>query len=338
MRHKVGVKALGLLSGGLDSTLAVRLMLEQGVQVETVNFVTPFCLCGRKGCDATDVASRFQVKLKSIFLGDEYLRMLRKPKHGYGKNMNPCIDCRILMLKRAKQYAKQIDADFIFTGEVLDERPMSQHKRAMKTIERDSGLVGRILRPLSAKCLLETEPEKRGWVKREKLLDIKGRSRKRQIQLARSYGLFHYPCPAGGCLLTDREFSAKMRDLFKHKRAIRLKDISLLKVGRHFRLGSNKIIVGRKETENKSLLSLKAPSDYYFEVPGYGSPITILQGRKSSEAIRIAAALTARYSDAKGESVQVAYGTDGSKKTLTVTPLPNEHVDRLRIAWKRKSS
>jgi len=334
MRHEVDVKALGLLSGGLDSTLAVKLMLEQGVEVETVNFLTPFCLCGTRKCDATDVASRFQVKLKRIFLGDEYLKMLRKPKHGYGKNMNPCIDCRILMLKKAKQYAKQIGADFIFTGEVLDERPMSQHRRAMETIEREAGLEGKILRPLSAKCLPETDAEKKGWIERKKLLDIKGRSRKRQIELARSFSLSNYPCPAGGCLLTDREFTAKVTDLFKHKRAVHLKDISLLKVGRHFRLGSNKIIVGRNEKENKSLLSLKAPNEYYFEVPGCGSPITILQGRKSSEAIRIAASLTARYSDAKGESVQVAYGTDRSKKTLTVTPLLNEHADRLRIAWK----
>jgi len=328
------VKALGLLSGGLDSTLAVKLMLEQGVQVETVNFFTPFCLCGRKGCDATDIASKFQIRLNRIFLGNEYLKMLRKPKHGYGKNLNPCIDCRILMMKKAKQYARQIGADFIFTGEVLDERPMSQHRRAMKIIESEAGLEGKILRPLSAKCMPETEVERKGWVKREKLLDIKGRSRRRQIQLARSFGLSDYPSPAGGCLLTDREFAAKMRDLFKHKRTVRLNDISLLKLGRHFRLGSNKIIVGRNEIENRSLLGLKAPSDYYFEVPSYGSPITILQGRKSSEAIRMAASLTARYSDAIGESVQVAYGTDRPKKTLTVAPLPNEYVDRLRIAWK----
>jgi len=334
MRHKVSVKALGLLSGGLDSMLAVRLMLEQGVHVETLNFMTPFCLCGRKGCDATNVASKFKIKLKRIFLGNEYLKMLRKPKHGYGKNMNPCIDCRILMLKRAKQYAKQTGADFIFTGEVLDERPMSQHRRAMEIIEREAGLEGKILRPLSAKCLPETDAEKKGWIEREKLLEIKGRSRKRQIELARSFSLSDYPYPAGGCLLTDREFTAKLRDLFKHKRAVRLKDISLLKVGRHFRLGSNKIIVGRNEVENKSLLSLKAPADYHFEVPNCGSPITILQGRKSSEAIRTAASLTARYSDAEGESVRVTYCTDGSRKTLTVTPLPNEDVDRLRIAWK----
>jgi len=334
MRHKVGVKALGLLSGGLDSTLAAKLMLEQGVQVETLNFVTPFCLCSRKRCDATNVASKFQIKLKRIFLGNEYLKMLRRPKHGYGKNMNPCIDCRILMLKKAKQYAKQIGADFIFTGEVLDERPMSQHRRAMETIEREAGLKGKILRPLSAKCLPKTDAEKKGWIERERLLDIRGRSRKRQIELARSFCLSDYPYPAGGCLLTDREFAAKLRDLFKHKRAVRLKDISLLKVGRHFRLGSNKIIVGRNEMENKSLLTLKATADYYFEVPGCGSPITILQGRKSSEAIRIAASLTARYSDAKGESVQVAYGTDRSRKSVSVSPLLDQHVNRLRIAWK----
>ena len=334
MRHKVGVKALGLLSGGLDSTLAVKLMLEQGFEVETLSFVTPFCLCGRKGCDAPDIASKFQIKLKRIFLGNEYLRILRKPKHGYGKNMNPCIDCRILMLKKAKRYAKQIGADFIFTGEVLDERPMSQHRRAMEIIEREAGLEGRILRPLSARCLPGSEAEKKGWIEREKMLDIKGRSRKRQLELARSFSLSGYPCPAGGCLLTDREFSAKLRDFFKHKRTVHLKDISLLKLGRHFRLGSNKIIVGRNETENKLLLSLKAPGDYYFEVPDCGSPTTILQGRKSSEAIRTAASLTARYSDAKRESVQVAYGTDRPRKTMSVTPLMNGHVDRLRIAWR----
>jgi len=334
MRHKVGVKALGLLSGGLDSTLAVKMMLEQGVKVETLNFRTPFCLCGRKGCDATDVASKLQIKLKRIFLGDEYLKMLRKPEHGYGKNMNPCIDCRILMLKKAKRYAKQIGADFIFTGEVLDERPMSQHRRAMEIIEREVGLKGKILRPLSAKCLPETDAESKGWIEREKLLDIKGRSRKRQIELARRFGLSDYPSPAGGCLLTDREFAAKVRDLFKYKRNVRLKDVSLLKVGRHFRLGANKMIVGRNEAENKLLLSLKAPGDYYFEVPDCGSPITVLQGRKSSEAIRTAASLTARYSDAKRESVQVAYGAGRSKKTMSVTPLLNEDVDRLRIAWK----
>jgi len=334
MRHKVGVKALGLLSGGLDSTLAVKLMLEQGVEVETLNFVTPFCLCGTKKCDATSVASRFQVKLKRIFLGDEYLKMLRKPKHGYGKNVNPCIDCRILMLKKTKRYAKKIGADFIFTGEVLDERPMSQHRRALEIIEREAGLEGKILRPLSAKYLPETGAEKKGLIERERLLDIRGRSRKRQIELAKGFGLSDYPCPAGGCLLTDREFAAKVRDLFNHKRAVRLKDTSLLKVGRHFRFGSNKIIVGRNEIENKLLLSLKAPDDYYFEVPDCGSPTTILQGRKSSEAIRIAASLTARYSDAKGENVQVAYGTGRSKKTLTVTPLLNEYVDKLRVAWR----
>ena len=190
------------------------------------------------------------------------------------------------------------------------------------------------MRPLSAKCLPETEAERKGWVEREKLLDIKGRSRRRQIQLARSFGLSDYPSPAGGCLLTDREFAAKMRDLLKHKRTVHLNDISLLKLGRHFRFGSNKIIVGRNEIENKLLLSLKAPDDYYFEVPDCGSPITILQGRKSSEAIRVAASLTARYSDAKEENIQVAYGTDGSRKTLTVTPLLNEYVDKLRVAWR----
>jgi tRNA U34 2-thiouridine synthase MnmA/TrmU len=264
-------------------------------------------------------------------VGEDYLRVVRKPKHGYGKNMNPCIDCRIFMLKKAKKYARQTGAAFIFTGEVLDERPMSQHLEAMNVIEEEAGLKNRILRPLSAKLLPETYIEKRGLVDRHKLLDIHGRSRKRQIELAKTFSIADYPCPAGGCLLTYKEFADKVRDLFKCKKRVTMKDIALLKLGRHFRFEKNKIVVGRNESENRTLLEMKSPSDYYFEVPDCGSPITILQGTKTKEAIEKAAVLTAYYSDEKSPQVLVRFGKNELNRTVNVSRPSTEDVDKLRI-------
>jgi tRNA U34 2-thiouridine synthase MnmA/TrmU len=324
-------KALALLSGGLDSTLAVKLLLDQGIDVEALNFVSPFCLCGKGGCGASGVAERFGIPLKVVSVGEDYLRIVRKPKHGYGKNMNPCIDCRIFMLKKAKKYARQTGAAFIFTGEVLDERPMSQHFKAMNMIEEEAGLKNRILRPLSAKLLPETSIEKRGLVDRHKLLDIHGRSRKRQIELAKTFSIADYPCPAGGCLLTYKEFADKVRDLFKYEKRVTMKDIALLKLGRHLRFEKNKIVVGRNESENRTLLEMKSPSDYYFEVPDCGSPITILQGTKTKEAIEKAAVLTAYYSDEKSSQVLVRFGKNKLNRTMNVSRPSMEDVDKLRI-------
>jgi tRNA-specific 2-thiouridylase len=325
------VKALALLSGGLDSTLAAKLILNQGIDVVAVNFVTPFCLCKKGGCEATEAAKQLGVPLKVVNVGNEYLKMVRKPKHGYGRNMNPCIDCRIFIAKKAKKYAKEIGASFIFTGEVLDERPMSQHSKAMKIIEEESGLKGKILRPLSAKLLPETAMEKKGLVDREKLLDIRGRSRKPQIKLAEKFNIKDYPCPAGGCLLTYREYANKLRDLFKHKKRCSMADVSLLKVGRHFRFGENKIIVGRNEAENKILTAERARNDYYFEAPDVGSPITVLQGAKTKNAIRAAAALTAFYSDAKSDKVTVNFGRESLDKSIIVSIPTRAEVESLRI-------
>ena len=324
-------KALALLSGGLDSTLAVKLLLDQGIDVEALNFVSPFCLCGKSGCGASGVARRFGIPLKIVSVGEDYLRAVRKPKHGYGKNMNPCIDCRIFMLKKAKKYARQTGAAFIFTGEVLDERPMSQHLKAMNMIEEEAGLKNRILRPLSAKLLPETSIEKRGLVDRHKLLDIHGRSRKRQIELAKTFSIVDYPCPAGGCLLTYKEFADKVRDLFRYKKRVTMKDIALLKLGRHLRFEKNKIVVGRNESENRALLEMKSPSDYYFEVPNCGSPITILQGTKTKAAIEKAAVLTAYYSDEKSSQVLVRFGKNKLNKTINVPRPSTEDVDKFRI-------
>jgi len=325
------MKALALLSGGLDSTLATKLILDQGIDVVAINFTSPFCLCGRGGCGSIEVAKRLKIPIKIISSGEDYLKVIRSPKHGYGKNMNPCIDCRIYMLKKAKKYAKEIGASFIFTGEVLDERPMSQHRKALDIIEEEAGLNGKILRPLSAKLLPKTEAEKKGWIDREKLSDIRGRSRKRQFELAKSYKINDYPCPAGGCLLTYKEFADKVRDLFKHKKKVKMKDILLLKIGRHFRFGKNKIIVGRNEDENKQLLRLKDASDYFFEVLGCGSPITLLQGPKIKKVIEKAAALTARYSDSKEKKITVKYGKEKLDKSITVPVLKNKEIKKLRV-------
>ncbi|MCJ7560562.1 hypothetical protein MUO79_08090 [Candidatus Bathyarchaeota archaeon] len=324
-------KAVALLSGGLDSTLAVKLVLDQGIDVEAVNFVSPFCLCRKGGCGALEVAKNLNIPLKTITVGEEYLRIVRKPKFGYGKNMNPCIDCRIFMLKKAKKYAEEIGASFIFTGEVLGQRPMSQHRKTLGIIEKEAGLKGKILRPLSAKLLPPTEVEKKGLVSRETLLGIEGRSRKKQIRLAQELKVTEYSCPGGGCLLTYREFTSKLKDLFEHKKRISLKDVRLLKVGRHFRFGKNKIIVGRNEAENGLLLQMKMTNDYCFEAQDTGSPITLLQGPKTRIAIKRAAELTVYYSDRKQSVVLVKFGKGELDKSLRTPILSREKVEELRI-------
>lgn len=324
-------KALGLLSGGLDSTLAAKLLLGQGIDVEAVNFVSPFCLCKKGGCGAPEVAKNLNIKLKMISVGEEYLRIVRKPRFGYGKNMNPCIDCRIFMLKKASKYAKEIGASFIFTGEVLGQRPMSQLGRTLGLIEEEAGLKGEILRPLSARLLSPTRIEKRGLVCREKLLGIEGRSRKEQIRLAEELKVTNYSCPGGGCLLTYREFACKLRDLFEHRKSVSLKDVQLLKIGRHFRFGKNKIIVGRNEAENRLLLQMKMTNDYCFEAQDTGSPITLLQGPKTRIAVKRAAELTVYYSDRKQSVVLVKFGKGELDKSLGTPILSREKVEELRI-------
>jgi len=328
-----GKKALALLSGGLDSTLAVALLTSQDIEVEGIFFSSPFCKCNRKGgCQAVDVARALGIRLKMITKDEEYLEVVRKPKHGYGKGMNPCIDCRIFMLRKAKEYAEETGVSLIVTGEVLDERPMSQHRRALDLIEKESGLTGRILRPLSAKLLPETEAEKSGSVNRDRLFDMSGRSRKRQIELAKYFNITGYACPAGGCLLTDPSFARRLRDLFKNTKKVTLRDIEILKVGRHFRHRSNKIVVGRDEDENKRLLALKQEHEYFFEIQGSGSPITLLQGPLSQEAIETAAALTLHYSDCREGRGVVAYGKEKLDRNISVFTISKEEVDRLRIS------
>lgn len=325
------MKALALLSGGLDSTLAVKLILEHGIDVEAVNFVTPFCLCRKGGCGAMEAAQAFNIPLKTFSLGKEYLDVVRNPKFGYGKNLNPCVDCRIFMFRKAKVYAEKIGATFIFTGEVLGQRPMSQHRKAFDLIEKEAGLQGKIVRPLSSKLLPKTEAETKGAIDGSAVLGISGRSRKKQIELLKQFNITNYPCASGGCLLTYKEFASKLRDLFAHKKMVLPKDVSLLKVGRHFRIGLNKIVVGRNQQENQRLLNSKKIVDYYFEVPDCGSPVTVLQGRKTKKSIETAAGLTAFYSDNTNPAVIVNYGRKKLDKAIRVASPIYSEVQALRI-------
>ena len=329
------IKAVGLLSGGLDSTLAARLIQDQGIEVIAFTFSSPFCQSSKGRSEAAEVASRLNIPLKVSMANTEYLQMLQNPKHGYGSGMNPCIDCKIFMLKKAKLLARGIGARFLFTGEVLDQRPMSQHRKALDIIEKEADLEGKILRPLSAKLLPPTEAEDKGWVDRTKLPSIKGRSRKPQIALASALGVFDYPSPAGGCLLTEKEFAARLRDLISHKRNITMKDVDILKVGRHFRSGKNKIIVGRNEEENRVLLSLDDRRQMYFEVQDCGSPVTVLQGRPSKRALVTAARLTARYSDSETEEVLVSYWKGTVSGTIEVSKMSQDEATSLRVSLTR---
>ncbi len=317
-------KALALLSGGLDSTLAVKVMLEQGIQVEALNFTSPFCTCTGKnaGCksEAVRVAEEFCIPIKVMHKGLDYLEVVRRPCHGYGKGMNPCIDCRIFLLRKAKEYMAESGADFVITGEVLGQRPMSQRRDTLRVIERESGLEGLLLRPLSAQFFEPTIPEREGWIDRSRLLAIKGRSRKDQIQLAEELDVKNYPCPAGGCLLTETSFVPKVRDVFKHSDELNLRDFRLLKIGRHFRIGERtKVLVGRSEADNNLLEAATQPGETALRWADGSSPLGVVMGRQDSECIPLAAKILLRYTKAEaGTACRVKSVVDGREELITV--------------------
>ena len=313
------MKAVGLLSGGLDSTLAARVILDQGIEVEALKFTSPFCNCDHGGkCFSAEVAVSLGLKLITIAKGNDYLSVIRNPKHGYGSAMNPCIDCRIYMLSRAKEYAEESGAGFIFTGEVLGQRPMSQHRAALDMIEKESGLQGKLLRPLSARYLPETDVEKKGLVDREKLLDIAGRSRKRQFGLAKEFGISTFSCPAGGCLLTEKNFAARLKDHFAHYDQFTMTDALILKNGRHFRNGEIKVVVGRNEKENEIIGSLAGENDCIFMPIAVNGPTTLLYGGINDEAMRFAASLTASYSSTEDQNISVSCRGKGINVTMNM--------------------
>ncbi|UCD72394.1 MAG: tRNA 4-thiouridine(8) synthase ThiI [Syntrophobacterales bacterium] len=288
-------KAISLLSGGLDSILATRLLQDQEIEILAICFQTPFFGFQK----AEKAAAQLKVPLRIIDISEEHIQLVRNPRYGYGRNMNPCIDCHILMLKRAGYLLERENFDFICTGEVMGQRPMSQNKQTLQMVARNSGHEGLILRPLSAKLLSETLPEKEGKVDRRRLLDIRGRSRKSQFELAKRYGIDDFPEPAGGCLLTDPAFSRRLRDILTHQGQVQIRDVELLKVGRHFRLDeSTKVIIGRRKDENERLLELAQEGDMIIKVMDYPGPIALIPRGSPKPSIEIAASLCARYSDA----------------------------------------
>lgn len=334
------MKAIVLISGGLDSTLAARLLKEQDIEIVALNFKTPFCLCDRKGASgcgnyARSVANNLGIELKIINVTDEFFTILKDPKHGFGANMNPCIDCRILMLRKAKELMQEIGAKFIVTGEVLGQRPMSQHKQALKIIEKESGLEGLVLRPLSAILLPETIPEREGWVARDKLLNFSGRTRKPQIQLARNFNIKDYPCAAGGCLLTDPGFAKRVKDLINYGE-LSLNNVELLKIGRHFRISENtKLAVGRNKKENGELVNLSKENDYlFFPNEGLAGPTSLGRGNFSEDLIKLSCSITCRYCDLDGKTdADIIYKRIPEKedRIFKVSPVDDAELRSLRI-------
>lgn len=322
-------KAMGLISGGLDSILAAKIILEQGIEVVGISFVTPFF--GSQG--AEQAAKTLGIPLQVLDITEIHLEMLRHPKHGYGSNMNPCIDCHCLMLREAGKVMDGSGGDFLFTGEVLGQRPMSQNKGSLHVVERESGYEGLILRPLSAKLLAETTPEQSGKVDRERLLDISGRSRKRQMELAKRYQITHYLTPAGGCLLTDPGFSRRLSDLFRHQNDFQIRDIELLKIGRHLRFSpAVKVIVGRRAQDNERIVRLIAPGDDLLKVEGYPGPLVLIPCGGSADDIQKAASICIRYSDAPADdAVSVLWSRNGEEKQISVRSCPQSLPAELMI-------
>ena len=336
-------KAVALISGGLDSMLAAKTVMEQGVHVEGINFFTGFCVEGHthairakdqskpKRNNALWVAEQLGIKLHIIDVIEEYKKVLINPKHGYGAHLNPCLDCKIFMVNKAKQWIVENGFDFIITGEVIGQRPMSQRRDTMPVIAQQSGADDRLLRPLCAQNLPPTLPEREGWVDRDKLHDITGRSRKPQMAMAEQFGFKDYSQPAGGCcFLVDKSYSAKLVDLWQAQgsKDYELDDVMLLKVGRHIRPAPHfKLIVSREEGENRFLQGYKN-SYTSLSATSHNGPLVLLDGNPSAEDLFLAARITARFGQGRNApQVDVAItGKDGAERTVSVAPLPQEEL------------
>ncbi len=287
-------KAVVLLSGGLDSTLALRILQEQGIELEAINFRTAFACCKD---DALETARQFGVKVTMLSVADDYFKLIEKPKYGWGKGINPCVDCRIYMFRLAKKFMEVSNASFVASGEVLGQRPMSQQMRQLRIIEEESGLKDILLRPLSAKFLDPTLPERMGIVDREKLYGISGRSRKELLELAKQYGIENPPTPSTGCLLTEPDFAKKVRDLFDHTQDYDRWHFETLKVGRHFRLSDEtKAVIGRNEEENRRLELLNQRDSILLIPANFKGPSALLIGPTDRETERRVCGIIFHYS------------------------------------------
>jgi tRNA U34 2-thiouridine synthase MnmA/TrmU len=339
------IKAVSLISGGLDSMIATKMIVDQGVHVEAINFYTGFCVEGhthairkqdkekQKRNNALWVAEQLGIKMHIIDVIDEYKDVLINPKYGYGANMNPCLDCKIFMIKKAKIWAEENDFDFIITGEVIGQRPMSQLKAKMKIVNQQADVESILLRPLSAKNLPETVAEKKGWVDRSKLLSITGRSRKQQMQMAKDYGYEDYASPAGGCcFLTDKRYSDKLVDLWqaRNSREYELDDIMLLKIGRHIRYNPKfKLIVAREVGENNYLHGYKNQFVGVY-CTSHGGPLSLIDGDFEPSDEEFIAKVLARFGQGKNADITVMKFEylDGTSKELEVKPLDKDEVKK----------
>jgi tRNA-uridine 2-sulfurtransferase len=302
------IKGIGLLSGGLDSMLAVKVLQEQQIELLAITFVTPF-FGAEKGIAAAEKAG---VEMRSLDISEAHIAMLKSPRYGYGSQMNPCIDCHGLMLREAGKVMETEGAQFLFTGEVLGQRPMSQRRDSLRSVEKLSGLTGRILRPLSAKLLPPTIVEEQGLVDRSMLLDVQGRSRRRQKELARKYGLTDYPQPGGGCMLTNEGFSNRLRELLGTRPGANVEDVEIIKWGRAFMLpGKTLCMVGRQQSENDKLESLARATDILLWPINYPGPTCLLLAPDGPENIEMASALAASYSQAPKEAQVDVQWTQG---------------------------
>ena len=316
-------KALGLLSGGLDSSLAVLCLKRQGVEVTAIAFVTPFFGAGK----ARRAAEKLEIPLLVHDIGETHLEMVKRPRYGYGKNMNPCIDCHAMMFRLAGDIMADGKFDFLFSGEVLGQRPMSQNLSALRAVANHSGYPDRILRPLSARLLPATPMEEQGLVDREQLLDIQGRTRRRQEALAKEWNLTDYPSSGGGCLLTEKHFSDRLRDLVTHEPACTTRDVELLKVGRQFRISPQaRLAVGRNQQDNETLRTLAGSSDRLLRCIGYGGPLGVLSGTPDEADLVAAAAIVAGYGKGSQQAqVDVLLTGPEGEHTLHVPPCPLEN-------------
>ncbi len=324
------VRALGLCSGGLDSILSALVLRKQGIEVEWVTFETPF-FSAEKARQAAQITG-IPLSIKNITAS--YLDMLKDPPCGWGRHMNPCMDCHALMFKHAGEIMPEKGFNFLFSGEVIGQRPMSQTKSSLRYVEKNSGFDGLIIRPLCAKRLPETIPEKQGLVKRELLLNISGRSRKPQIDLAKKFGIKDYPAPAGGCLLTDKEFSVRLKDLFKHQENYTEKELHLLKYGRHFRLsGKTKIVVGRTKKDNENILKYhNRAADTVIKVKSFPGPTTLVPSGGVREVIIQAASICVGYSKSKGTiPSDVLIAAPGGQEVIKVIGTAPSEVRHLMI-------
>ena len=321
-------RAVGLISGGLDSALAAKVIKLQSIDVIGVSFVTPFV-----HPEVEKLAQNIDIKIEVIDISSEYLNLVRNPRFGFGSNLNPCIDCHIFMLKRARDFMLRHKANFIITGEVLGQRPMSQNKPALRKIEKESGLEGFILRPLSAQLLSWTIPEQRGWVQRSQLFSFSGRSRKPQLELAGQLGLQGFNQPAGGCLLTDPGFSRRLRDLLTYQREFNLDDIELLKLGRHFRVSDQaKLVLGRNQAENQRLTGFLREGDFLMEPTGVPGPTALLRaGVISQDLINLSAGILVRYCDQNDNQVDISVKNGKVSRIINCSVMEHKKAEALRV-------